>query len=89
MFILCASCLTNKTATIIENIVLFDVSAYAQAIIRNKRNATVKGKIRMQFRAFVLLLRHIDHYVLKSSRGMDEPPLRSGWCCCIRRDSSR
>jgi len=46
--------MTNKTATIIENIVLFDVSAYVDAIIRNKRNATVKGKIRMQFRTFVL-----------------------------------
>jgi len=30
--------MTNKTATIIENIVLFDVSAYAQAIIRNHSN---------------------------------------------------
>jgi len=28
--------MTNKTATIIENIVLFDASAYAYAIIRNK-----------------------------------------------------
>jgi len=28
--------------------------------------------------------------MLKSSRGMDEPStLRSGWYCCIRRDSSR
>jgi len=36
------------------------------------------------------VLRHIDHYVLNSSRGMDEPStLRSGWYCCIRRDSSR
>jgi len=36
------------------------------------------------------VLRHIDHYVLKSSRGMDEPStLRSGWYCCIRRDSRR
>ena len=36
------------------------------------------------------MLRHIDHYVLKSSRGMDEPStLRSGWYCWIRRDSSR
>jgi len=36
------------------------------------------------------VLRRIDRYVLKSSRGMDEPStLRSGWYCCIRRDSSR
>jgi len=28
--------IANKTATIIENIILFNVSAYAQAIIRNK-----------------------------------------------------
>jgi len=28
------------------------------------------------------MFRHIDHYVLKSSRGMDEPStLRSGWYC--------
>jgi len=36
--------MTNNTATIIENIVLFDVSADAQAINMNRRNATVKGK---------------------------------------------
>jgi len=90
VFILCASCLTNKTATIIENIVLFDVSAYAQAIIRNKRNATVKGKNKDAIYGIRTVLRHIDNYVLKSSRGMDEPSmLRSGWYCCIRRDSSR
>jgi len=36
--------MTNKTATIIENMVLFVASAYAYAIIRNKWSATVKGK---------------------------------------------
>jgi len=36
------------------------------------------------------VLRHIDHYVSKSSRGMDEPSaLTSGWYGCIKRDSSR
>jgi len=35
-------------------------------------------------------LHHIDHYVLKSSTGIDKPStLRSGWCSCIKRDSSR
>jgi len=28
--------IANNTATIIENIILFDVSAYASAIIKNK-----------------------------------------------------
>ena len=33
---------------------------------------------------------HIDNYVLKRSKGIDKPwTLRSGWCCCIRRHSSR
>ena len=32
--------LAYKIGTLIENIILFNVSAYAQAIIRNKWNAT-------------------------------------------------
>jgi len=31
-----------------------------------------------------------DHYILHSSKGIDEPSmLRSGWCSCITRDLSR
>jgi len=44
----------------------------------------------MQFEVIHTVLHHRDHYVLKSSKAIDEPStLRAVWCSCIRRDSSR
>jgi len=44
----------------------------------------------MQFEGIRTVLHHGGHDVLKSSKGIKEPlMLRSGWCSCIRRDSSR
>jgi len=49
-----------------------------------------KEKTRMQFEGIRTVLPHRDHFMLKSNKGIDKPStLRSGWCSCIRRDSSR
>jgi len=44
----------------------------------------------MEFEGIRTASRHRDHYVLKNSNGIHEASmLKSGWCSCIRRDSSR
>jgi len=79
--------IANKTATIIEKIILFDVSAYAEAIIRNRwkqlerKNKNVILRYSYSTTSHMTscvsiihtLLHHIHHYVWVKLHWTDSP----------------